>query len=104
MRAGYTVPHLKPFTRQEKTLNVISLIFAHPSTLNNGKPIGYMDASLDVRDGVRPSHTPKMGSTQPLGSVLFKVDGWANSNGFHLGPFQLELDISTPVTEYIAQG
>ena len=34
-----------------------------------------------------PSHRPKVGSIQPLGSLLFKVDGWASSNGFHSGPF-----------------
>ncbi len=38
-------------------------------------------------DGVAPSETPMVGSIQPLDSSLFKVDGWANSNGFHLGPF-----------------
>ena len=33
------------------------LLFAHPSTLNNGKPFGYRDASLDVCDEATPSIT-----------------------------------------------
>ncbi len=36
--------------------------------------------------GVPPSQTPKVGSAQPMGLLLFKVDGWANSNEFHSGP------------------
>ena len=55
------------------------LLFAHPSTLNN---------PFDMATyGVAPSHTPEVQSTHPLGSPLFKVDRWANSNGFHSGPF-----------------
>ncbi len=82
-----------------------SLLFAHPPNLNNRKPIGSADPTLGVCDGgtpyvaisnpkpfdmatygVPPSQTPKVGSAQPMGFLLFKVDGWANSNGFHSGP------------------
>ena len=56
-----------------KALNGNSLLFAHPSTLNNGKPIGYRDASLDVLDEATPyvgiSQTPNVGSTQPMDSL-----------------------------------
>ncbi len=37
--------------------------------------------------GVAPSETPMVGSIQHLDSSLFKVDGRANSNGFHSEPF-----------------
>ena len=31
----------------------------------------------------------KVGSAQAMGFLLFKVGGWANSNGFHSGPFSV---------------
>ncbi len=52
---------------------------------NNGKPIGYREASLDDLDEA----TPKVGYAQPMGFLLFKVNGWANSNGFHSGPLRV---------------
>ncbi len=45
------------FGSMAKALNGNSLIFAHPSTLNNGKPIGYRDASLDFCDEATPHTT-----------------------------------------------
>ncbi len=94
------------------------LLFAHPPTLNHRKPIGCADPSLGVCDGgtpyvaiskgfrfgiqsavppqwcpkpfdiVPPSQTLKVGSVQPMGFRLFKVERWANSNGFHSGPLR----------------
>ena len=58
------------------------LLFANPPTLNNEESKGCM-----ATYGVPPSQTPKVGSAQPMGFLLIKVDGWANSNGFHSGPF-----------------
>ncbi len=55
-------------------------LFAHPSTLNNRMPIGC---------GFPPSPPPMVGSAHPLGFLLFKVDGWANINGFHSGPLSI---------------
>ncbi len=65
-----------------KALNGNSLIFAHQSTLNNGKPVGYSDASLDVRDEAR------WGPHKALGSLLFKVKGWTNIKEFPFRAFE----------------
>ena len=62
------------------------LLFAHPSTLNNRKPIGCADPTLGVCDGGTPYQ-----------KVLGLGYHCANSNGFHSGPL-LHIGRYSPVT------
>ncbi len=45
--------------------------------------------------GVSPSQTPKMGYAQPMGFLLFKVDGWANIKEFPFRAFSSPLQFRT---------